>query len=77
MRESNTGAFRYLPRNSSACDVHWAPAVAACCCGPTFWVPGDDLLINQARRTYASGLTYGNQVQAEIDWCISGAAPVD
>ena len=37
---------------------------------PGFGYPGDDFRIEQARRIYASGLTYGNQVQCEIDWWI-------
>ncbi len=37
---------------------------------PSFGYPGDDFRIEQARRVYASGLTYGNQAQCEIDWWI-------
>jgi hypothetical protein len=37
---------------------------------PGFGYPGDDFRIEQARRVYASGLTFGNQVQNEIDWWI-------
>ena len=40
------------------------------CLRPGFGFPGDDFRIEQARRVYAAGLTYGNQVQSEIDWWI-------
>ncbi|MBV9758964.1 MAG: Hsp70 family protein [Acidobacteriaceae bacterium] len=40
------------------------------CLRPGFGFPGDDFRIEQARRVYASGLTFGNQVQCEIDWWI-------
>jgi hypothetical protein len=37
---------------------------------PGFGYPGDDFRIEQSRRIYAGGLTYGNQAQCEIDWWI-------
>ncbi|MBV8865481.1 MAG: hypothetical protein JO210_08815, partial [Acidobacteriaceae bacterium] len=40
------------------------------CLRPGFGYPGDDYRIEQARRIYAGGLTFGNQVQNEIDWWI-------
>ncbi len=40
------------------------------CLRPGFGFPGDDLRVEQARRVYASGLTFGNQVQCEIEWWI-------
>ncbi len=40
------------------------------CLRPGFGYPGDEFRIEQARRVYASGLTFGNQVQNEIDWWI-------
>jgi molecular chaperone DnaK (HSP70) len=40
------------------------------CLRPGFGFPGDDFRIDQARRVYASGLAFGNQVQNEIDWWI-------
>ncbi len=40
------------------------------CLRPGFGYPGDDFRIEQARRIYAGGLTFGNQVQNEIDWWI-------
>jgi hypothetical protein len=40
------------------------------CLRPGFGFPGDDFRIEQARRIYAGGLAFGNQVQNEIDWWI-------
>ncbi len=40
------------------------------CLRPGFGYPGDDFRIEQARRIYAGGLTFGNQVQCEVDWWI-------
>ena len=40
------------------------------CLRPGFGFPGDDFRIEQARRIYAAGLAFGNQVQNEIDWWI-------
>ena len=40
------------------------------CLRPGFGFPGDELRVDQARRIYAAGLTFGNQVQNEIDWWI-------
>ena len=37
---------------------------------PGFGFPGDDFRIEQARRIYAGGLQFANQVQNEIDWWI-------
>lgn len=40
------------------------------CLRPGFGFPGDDLRIEQARRIYATGITFGNQTQCEIEWWI-------
>jgi len=40
------------------------------CLRPGFGYPGDDWRIEQARRVYAAGLQFKNQVQCEIDWWI-------
>jgi molecular chaperone DnaK (HSP70) len=40
------------------------------CLRPGFGFPGDDFRIELARRIYASGITFANQVQCEIDWWI-------
>jgi molecular chaperone DnaK (HSP70) len=56
-------------RKSPAFEIRWFN-LAGFCLRPGFGYPGDDFRIEQARRIYASGLTYGNQVQCEIDWWI-------
>ena len=40
------------------------------CLRPGFGFTGDDYRIEQARRIYASGLVFGNQVQNEVEWWI-------
>jgi molecular chaperone DnaK (HSP70) len=40
------------------------------CLRPGFGFPGDDFRIEQARRIYAGGITFPNQVQNEIEWWI-------
>ncbi|MCX6620498.1 MAG: molecular chaperone DnaK, partial [Acidobacteria bacterium] len=37
---------------------------------PGFGFPGDDLRLEQARRVYAAGLQFANQVQCESEWWI-------
>ncbi len=56
-------------KKSPAFEMRWLN-LAGFCLRPGFGFPGDDFRIEQARRLYASGLTYGNQVQCEIDWWI-------
>lgn len=56
-------------KKSPAYEIRWLN-LAGFCLRPGFGYPGDDFRIEQARRVYASGLTYGNQVQCEIDWWI-------
>lgn len=50
-------------------EIRWLN-LAGFCLRPGFGYPGDDFRIEQARRIYASGLTFSNQVQCEIDWWI-------
>jgi molecular chaperone DnaK (HSP70) len=52
-----------------AYEVRWLN-LAGFCLRPGFGFPGDDFRIEQARRVYASGLAFPNQVQCEIDWWI-------
>jgi molecular chaperone DnaK (HSP70) len=40
------------------------------CLRPGFGYPADDFRIERARRVYAEGLVFGNQVQNEIEWWI-------
>jgi molecular chaperone DnaK (HSP70) len=56
-------------KKSPAYEIRWLN-LAGFCLRPGFGYPGDDFRIEQMRRIYAGGLTYGNQVQAEIDWWI-------
>ena len=56
-------------KKSPAYEVRWLN-LAGFLLRPGFGYPGDDFRIEQARRIYSSGLTYGNQAQNEIDWWI-------
>src|SRR5664280_2619589 len=56
-------------KKSPAYEIRWLN-LAGFCLRPGFGDLGDELRIEQARRVYAAGLTYGNQVQCEIDWWI-------
>lgn len=52
-------------KKSPAFEMRWLN-LAGFCLRPGFGYPGDDFRIEQTRRIYASGLTYGNPVQCEI-----------
>jgi hypothetical protein len=56
-------------KKSPAYEIRWLN-LAGFSLRPGFGYPGDDFRIEQARRLYAGGLTYGNQAQCEIDWWI-------
>jgi molecular chaperone DnaK (HSP70) len=56
-------------KKGPAYEVRWLN-LAGFCLRPGFGYPGDDFRVEQARRIYAGGITYGNQVQNEIDWWI-------
>jgi hypothetical protein len=56
-------------KKSSAFEIRWLN-LCGFCLRPGFGYPGDDFRIEQVRRVYAGGITYGNQVQCEIDWWI-------
>jgi molecular chaperone DnaK (HSP70) len=56
-------------KKSPAYEVRWLN-LCGFCLRPGFGFPGDDFRIEQARRVYSAGLTYGNQAQNEIDWWI-------
>src|SRR4051794_1181919 len=56
-------------KKSPAYESRWLN-LAGFCLRPGFGYPGDDFRIEQARRLYSGGLTYGNQAQCEIDWWI-------
>ena len=56
-------------RKSPAYEIRWLN-LCGFCLRPGFGYPGDDFRLEQARRIYAAGLTYGNQVQCEVEWWI-------
>jgi hypothetical protein len=56
-------------RRSAAHEFRWL-SLCGFCLRPGFGFPGDDFRIEQARRVYAEGLLFGNQVQNEIEWWI-------
>lgn len=56
-------------KRSAAHEARWLN-LCGFCLRPGFGFPGDDFRIEQARRIYASGLQFPNQVQNEIEWWI-------
>jgi molecular chaperone DnaK (HSP70) len=56
-------------RKSPALEMRWLN-LSGFAMRPGFGFPGDDFRIEQARRIYAGGLQFANQVQNEIDWWI-------
>jgi molecular chaperone DnaK (HSP70) len=56
-------------RKSAALELRWLN-LCGFCLRPGFGFPGDEWRIEQVRRIYAAGLTFGSQVQNEIDWWI-------
>ena len=56
-------------RKSAPLEMRWLN-LCGFCLRPGFGFPGDEYRIEQVRRVYASGLTFANQVQNEIDWWI-------
>ncbi len=56
-------------RKNAAHESRWLN-IAGFCLRPGFGFAGDEFRIEQARRIYAAGLAFANQVQCEIDWWI-------
>jgi len=56
-------------KRSAAHEFRWLN-LCGFCLRPGFGFPGDEFRIEQARRVYAEGLRFGNQVQNEIEWWI-------
>lgn len=56
-------------KKSAQHEIRWLN-LCGLCLRPGFGYPGDDLRIEQARRIYASGMTFGNQVEVEREWYI-------
>lgn len=56
-------------RKNAAHEARWLN-LTGFCLRPGFGFPADDYRIEQARRVYASGLIFANQIQCQIDWWI-------
>lgn len=56
-------------KRSAAHELRWLN-LCGFCLRPGFGFPGDDYRVELARRVYAGGLTFSNQVQNEIEWWI-------
>ena len=56
-------------RKNAAHESRWLN-ITGFCLRPGFGFTGDEFRIEQARRIYAAGLAFLNQVQCEIDWWI-------
>src|SRR5579862_8575027 len=56
-------------KRSIAHEARWLN-LCGLCLRPGFGFPGDDFRIEQARRVYATGLQFANQMQNEIEWWI-------
>jgi molecular chaperone DnaK (HSP70) len=56
-------------KKSPAYEIRWLN-LCGFCLRPGFGYPGDDFRIEEARKIWQGGLTYGNQAQNEIDWWI-------
>ncbi|MFN3325536.1 MAG: Hsp70 family protein [Bryobacteraceae bacterium] len=56
-------------KRSPSLEARWLN-LCSLCLRPGFGFPGDDYRIEQARRIYAAGLQFPNQVQCEIQWWI-------
>jgi molecular chaperone DnaK (HSP70) len=56
-------------KKSAQHEIRWLN-LCGLCLRPGFGYPGDDLRIEQARRIYAAGMAFGNQVEVEREWYI-------
>ncbi len=56
-------------RRSPAHELRWLN-LCGFCLRPGFGFPGDEYRIEQARRVYAGGIQFSNQVQSEVEWWI-------
>jgi hypothetical protein len=56
-------------KKSPAFEARWLN-LCGFCLRPGFGFPGDEYRVEQARKVYAGGLQYANQMQCEIDWWI-------
>ena len=56
-------------KKSAAYEARWLN-LCGLCLRPGFGFPGDDYRIEQARRVFAGGLVFSNQVQNQCEWWI-------
>ncbi len=56
-------------KKSASHEARWLN-LGGLCLRPGFGFPGDELRVEQARRVYAQGLTFSNQVQNQCEWWI-------
>ncbi len=56
-------------KRSAAHELRWLN-LCGYCLRPGFGFPGDELRVELARRVYAGGLTFANQIQNEVEWWI-------
>jgi hypothetical protein len=56
-------------RKNAAHEARWLN-LAGFCLRPGFGFPGDEFRIEQIRRIYSGGVTFGNQVQCEVEWWV-------
>lgn len=56
-------------KKSPAFEARWLN-LCGFCLRPGFGFPADEYRVEQARKVYAGGLQFGNQIQCEIDWWI-------
>jgi hypothetical protein len=61
----NADGRRLAPQH----ELRWLN-LAGFCLRPGFGYPGDDWRIEQARRVYAAGLTFGNRMENEVQWWV-------
>ncbi len=54
---------------SAAHELRWLN-LTGFCLRPGFGFPGDDWRIEQARRVYASGLVFSNQIENQVQWWV-------
>jgi molecular chaperone DnaK (HSP70) len=56
-------------RKNAAHEARWLN-LTGFCLRPGFGFPGDEFRIEQIRRIYSGGVTFGNQMQCEVEWWI-------
>ena len=62
-------AFGDGRRKNAAYEARWLN-LTGFCLRPGFGFPGDEFRIEQIRRIYSGGVTFGNQMQCEVEWWV-------